>query len=371
LSVRGDRHQMSQTSSVENIVTPPSATRIGWVDYAKGICIILVVMMHTVDGIENSLSQTGWMREIVDFAKPFRMPDFFLISGLFLSRTINGPFWNYADRKLVHFIYFYLLWLTLQMGILDADVLLSNPIEWGVSWVKALIQPTNTLWFIHMLAIFYVVSRMLRKVPKLLVLIAAIALQTFYQFDLIDTGFSAIDRFANRFVYFWFGYMAAPWIFQFAKNVTDKVLLSVIFLMVWGVANYFFVEMGAHNMPVLSLALGAAGAIAICIVSASLEKANWLSFLRYTGQHSIAVYLGFVFPLAICRRFADQLLGVVPSVGWLCAIVLTIIVAMTLIAREVALRIGFSWLYQRPKLAQNIDAYLPMRFRTGLAKSGL
>ena len=32
-------------------VTAPQ--RVGWVDYAKGICIILVVMMHAVNGVEH------------------------------------------------------------------------------------------------------------------------------------------------------------------------------------------------------------------------------------------------------------------------------------------------------------------------------
>src|SRR5215470_10977119 len=58
--------------------------RIDWVDYAKGICIVMVVMMHSVLGVELAAGQTGFMHAVVAFAKPFRMPDFFLISGLFL-----------------------------------------------------------------------------------------------------------------------------------------------------------------------------------------------------------------------------------------------------------------------------------------------
>ena len=63
-----------------------ASTRIDWVDYAKGICIVMVVMMHSVLGVEMAAGDTGFMHAVVMFAKPFRMPDFFLISGLFLSR---------------------------------------------------------------------------------------------------------------------------------------------------------------------------------------------------------------------------------------------------------------------------------------------
>ena len=90
--------------------------RIDWVDYAKGICIVMVVMMHSVLGVEKAADQTGFMHALVAFAKPFRMPDFFLISGLFLSVVIDRDWRTYLDRKVVHFAYFYLLWVTIQFG---------------------------------------------------------------------------------------------------------------------------------------------------------------------------------------------------------------------------------------------------------------
>jgi uncharacterized membrane protein YcfT len=53
-----------------------SPVRVDWVDYAKGICIVMVVMMHSVLGVEAAAGQTGFMHWLVMFAKPFRMPDF-------------------------------------------------------------------------------------------------------------------------------------------------------------------------------------------------------------------------------------------------------------------------------------------------------
>src|SRR5258708_24742373 len=90
--------------------TPPAPVRVGWVDYAKGICIVMVVMMHSVLGVELAADQTGFMHVLVAFAKPFRMPDFFLISGLFLAPVIGRDWRTYLDRKVVHFAYFYVLW---------------------------------------------------------------------------------------------------------------------------------------------------------------------------------------------------------------------------------------------------------------------
>ena len=44
------------------------------------------------------------------------MPDFFLISGLFLAVVIDRDWRTYLDRKVVHFAYFYLLWVAIQFG---------------------------------------------------------------------------------------------------------------------------------------------------------------------------------------------------------------------------------------------------------------
>ena len=66
-----------------------TSDRVDWVDYAKGICIVMVVMMHSVLGVELAAGETGFMHVLVAFAKPFRMPDFFLISGLFLPLVID------------------------------------------------------------------------------------------------------------------------------------------------------------------------------------------------------------------------------------------------------------------------------------------
>ncbi len=72
--------------------------------------------MHSVLGVEHEAGQTGFMHAVVAFAKPFRMPDFFLISGLFLGLVIDRDWRTYLDRKVVHFAYFYVLWVTIQFG---------------------------------------------------------------------------------------------------------------------------------------------------------------------------------------------------------------------------------------------------------------
>src|SRR5882762_10988383 len=155
-----------------------TAGRIDWVDYAKGICIVMVVMMHSVLGVELAAGQTGFIHPLVAFAKPFRMPDFFLISGLFLSVVIDRDWRTYLDRKVVHFAYFYVLWVTIQFAVKAPHFAAAN--GWGYvaeQYALAFIEPFGTLWFIYLLPIFFVVTKAARRVPPAAVWIAAAALQ--------------------------------------------------------------------------------------------------------------------------------------------------------------------------------------------------
>lgn len=43
-------------------------TRIAWVDYAKGFCIIMVVMMRSTLGVGNALGGQGFLHAVVAFA---------------------------------------------------------------------------------------------------------------------------------------------------------------------------------------------------------------------------------------------------------------------------------------------------------------
>ena len=102
------------------------------------------------------------MHAVVAFAKPFRMPDFFLISGLFLARVIDRDWRTYLDRKVVHFVYFYLLWTAIQFAFKAPLLRRPGTAGWGVLglYLESFIEPFGTLWFIYLLPIFFVVTKL-------------------------------------------------------------------------------------------------------------------------------------------------------------------------------------------------------------------
>ena len=291
--------------------------RVAWVDYAKGFCIIFVVMMHSTLGVEAAAGQQGFMHYVVAFAKPFRMPDFFLISGLFLARVIDRDWKTYLDRKVVHFAYFYTLWVTIQFAVKGPEF----AAEYGLfgvlgQYLLAFVQPFGTLWFIYMLPIFFIVTKLARDVPSIVIWLCAAALEIAH----VHTGLMIIDEFASRFVYFYTGYLLAPHVFALAAGVQTRPLFGLFGLLVWGIVNHFFIVQSWADLPFLSLGLGLAGAWAVVSASALMAKSNIFAPLRYCGQHSIVIYLAFFLPMAASRIFLLKT-GLIADVGTISVLV--------------------------------------------------
>lgn len=323
--------------------------RVDWVDYGKGICIILVVMMHSTLNYGHMVHGEGWMHDVVAFAKPFRMPDFFLIAGLFLSRSINGPLRDYIDRKVIHFAYFYILWLGLQTLAFEADQLLSAPGAVGLIFLKQLIFPASSLWFIHQLLVFYVVTRLVRHMPPLLVFAGAALLHTVFYAGMVDTGWSVANRFANWYVFFFTGYAAAPFVFRFARLLGANMQLALATLLAWGVWNWRMVDIGISELPGVSLLLGFAGAFAIVTVAALLARFNTGGLLRYAGKHSIVIYLTFFIPMKAAQKGLSET-GLIPDIGTASLAILVFAVMTPLIFHRLIRNTPLKVLYDRPAL---------------------
>ncbi len=338
-----------------------ASSRVDWVDYAKGFCIIFVVMMHSTLGVGKATGEEGWLHYLVEFARPFRMPDFFMIAGLFLALVIDRPWKTYLDKKLVHFVYFYLIWTFIQFGT-------KIPVygaEYGYEnlpflYLQTLWEPFATLWFIYMLPIMFIITKLLRPLPWAIVFVVA----AFLQIAPIHTGNLIIDEFSSRYVYFFAGFVFAPYLFKLAEWRRNHVILGLAGLFLWAMINgilmfnsitltLFGVQttLKLGDLPFISLLLGFAGAVGVILISALLAKIKWMTFLRICGQNSIVVYLAFFFPMAISRIILLKL-GIISDIGTISALVTLIAVVSPLILYWVIKKVGFGlFLFERPKWA--------------------
>ncbi len=327
----------------------PRQTRIDWVDYAKGICIILVVMMHSTLGVEKAMGETGVLSSFIEWARPFRMPDFFLLSGLFLARRIEAPWPRYADTKIVHFAYFYVLWMSIQFLLKGYGIYMEQGVSGVIQqYLLGFIEPFGTLWFIYLLAVFFAVTKLLDKVPALAIFAVAALLEALP----IHTGWTLIDEFASRYVYFYAGFWLARHVFSYAGLVARMPVLPLMAALgVWGIVNGALVFGGWSQSPGIGLALGFIGAAAVIAMGVLLSRTRMAEPIRYLGSNSIVVYLAFFLFMAVSRsvliRFAPEL-GVdviallVTAAGVLGPVVLHLMV------RHTALK----FLFVRPAIAK-------------------
>jgi uncharacterized membrane protein YcfT len=326
--------------------TASTPGRVDWVDYAKGICIVMVVMMHSVLGVEAAAGQTGFMHLVVMFAKPFRMPDFFLISGLFLSVVIDRDWRTYLDRKVVHFAYFYLLWVTIQFGFKAPSFAAeTNWTHVGLMYLESFIEPFGTLWFIYLLPVFFVVTKATRRMPQLAIWGIAALLEMAH----VATGWTVIDEFCGRFVYFYSGYLFADYVFALSDRARARPEVALAALALWALVNGSLVKFGISEWPLISLALGLAGACAIIIVGTLLARAHWLTFLGFFGEHSIVIYLAFFLPMASTRTLLLHT-GLIHDIGTISLLVTIVGVAGALAIWRIALRAGANFLFERPAM---------------------
>ncbi len=320
--------------------------RIAWVDYSKGICLIAVVCMYTAYYVRDEVG-TGWMQYWVDFARPFRMPDFFLIAGLFLARTIDRPWRDYLDKKVVHFVYFLVLWTTIYFA---AELVLTQNLVGKPLWLEYLrwyVEPYHMLWFIAMLPVYFVVTRGLRGVPWWIVFPVAAALQMWEP----ESGWRHLDRFSERYVYFYAGYAFAPLAFQLADWAKNNRLQAVAALAAWAVINEAFVLANLHEGVGYSIVLGFAGASAVMVVGALLQGMRFMGWLRYLGRHSIVVFLAFYIPMVAAAKLVWKF-NLPLDHGTQAMVITAIAVAVPVIAYWIVQYTPLRLLFQRPSWAK-------------------
>lgn len=286
---------MPQTSDVADAT---AQGRLAWIDTARGLCIVLVVLMHEVAGFEVALGRQSWIDPLIDWARLFRMPAFFLVSGLFMSRVIDRPWAEFIARRVASFAWLYVIWLAI-------NCLLKFP-TWGDGgpaallgpFLLGLVQPFGILWFIYLLPLFFVVTKLCRGQPALLFLAAALL-----SLVPVQTGWVLVDQFAGRYVFFLSGALFAPAIFRLAGAVGRHRLAGALGCLLWAGATLALTQVvgsaGLSAVPGAMLALGLAGGVGL--VALSVLIGGRLSWLDFCGRHSLPIYLAFFMPMALTR----------------------------------------------------------------------
>jgi uncharacterized membrane protein YcfT len=164
----------------------------------------------------------------------------------------------------------------------------------------------------------------------------------------IDSGHTVIDEFASRFVFFYTGYLMAPRVFALAEAVQGAPETAIIGLSAWGLINGVLVASGLAGLPVVSLALGFAGAAAVVSLSTLMAQHDLFKPVRYCGRNSIVIYLAFFLPMAASRTMLLRA-GWIADMGTVSVMVTAAGVVGALALFWAARRGPLRFLFERPE----------------------
>ena len=139
--------------------------RIEWVDFAKGIGIVLVVLGHT--GPFGYGYCGHWINS-------FHMPLFFFLAGLCFDETRYASLWQYGKRKCLALLYPYVTLSLLMIGLSvalcwDASSLASTSSLWKrfTGWHRGLVPTVSPMGFLIELLfvelIYAVISTVIKR----------------------------------------------------------------------------------------------------------------------------------------------------------------------------------------------------------------
>src|SRR5690606_29842341 len=185
-----------------------AGSRVAWVDAAKGLSIVLVVLHHAVYFLDTSGLAPLPVVAGNEALASLRMPLFFLASGLFVAGPLAAPWRTLLHKRVAFFLWLYLLWTTIRFTFfatlvpegVDPDDS-ANPLN----VLLALVLPGPSMWFLYALALFSVVGKLLRPVPVAVQLAASGVLSAVAGAGLleIDSRWVAICRFLFFFLLGW------------------------------------------------------------------------------------------------------------------------------------------------------------------------
>ncbi len=343
--------------------------RLAWIDYARGIAIILVLYRHIFEGISRSgvdAAKFQWLENANIIFYSFRMPLFFILSGVFIAKSLaKRKMKGLILNKVNILLWPYLLWSTLQITI---QILLSGYVnaDRGLAdyaYILAFPRRIDQFWYLYALfnvTVLYIIMREKLRfgIWQQLLLGAAMYLASSYvAVRHIDLGF--VYDILHYYIFFAIGELVADKILDsrnFKLFSSWGLMLGLLPFFAAGQAYFLLANLG-HNstlyveehQPLLFGLIALCGCGFMICVSFILQRYDCLKLLRVAGYHSLYIYVSHVLVASAVRMVMVKVLGVtyLPALLVVC---LVFAVTIPVLMYQLAMRAGLWWLYslERP-----------------------
>lgn len=345
--------------------------RYHWIDFAKALAITLVVIYHVGAAMDflfpppPGAGEPFWSA-FNRIAVPLRMPLFFVTAGL-LAHSALARRWKAVMRpRVVALVWPYVLWSIALACVAAFAYRPSNITGYLVERLSGLPLALSGYWFLLVLAIFFIVAKLLRRwafaiLAAALVLAMASPWLELHAFPGMPwLTIYGVTRVARYLFWFLLGCYASRFVSRIANAnpITLSVGGGVGFVVLTWYAN------STDSGALLGFALSVTGVTAMVGVSISVARIEKLRrAFRYLAVRTLPIYL--IHPILIVLLIIGvRVMGGIAAFDDIATIVLIPAIAAMCILVSVLLFNEFStgraaWVFALPAWPSRIGRRRP------------
>ncbi len=292
-------------SPVQTIAT----NRIPWVYHARGLALLLIVYRHIVLGMKFSgIEVSPLMYDLQLFFFNFRMPAFFILSGVFIAKSLKRKSEvQVAKDKAGNLLYPYILWACIMLLMQVNFSQFTNARRgWG-DFFYIITQPRalDQLWYLMALfnasILYLLLNKFLKNKPALHIILALALYATAFFVE----KYSIFRDLFYFYIFLLTGTFLSEWLINSEKRARIlntaylKWLLPLFLIGQW----FWFTHIkqsGLYEVPFLIINfIGCYFLFTVAVLIARTKKSEWLD---YIGRYSLYIYILHVQIAAIIRK---------------------------------------------------------------------
>jgi len=347
-----------------------------WIDYDKGISIILVGFSHcyfTLSGHGLAMEKYPFINYINTFMYGFRMPLFFIVSGLLVGRSLlKKNYSGYLTDRVNNILFPLLIWGSVQvtLQLLAAKYTNNTTTPWYYLYLITDPRLDPPFWYLNALfcigGIYALLKAKLRLPPFVQVIIGFGLYGVNTWIKLYNHDFGFLNDICEYYFFFALGDLVSDLMLNegnIERLTSWKIFVPLAALFI-GIQYHFTkinlqssiygVQLTEYKQPFWFMLEALIGCAASLSFSFLLQKYRVFTFIRIVGYHSLFIYCMQIITMSFTRIFCMNFLHMT-NVPMLILIVWTAGIILPIFFYNFCLKNGLWWLYTFKKPKKQVE----------------